>query len=108
MKTLKQIADELQVSKDKVKYRARGIPQEEKTMVDGVTYISEYGETLIKQAIQGTRIVTPGNQVSTSELLPILERIARNQEELLRRLEQVENTQQLPKPGFFSRLLKKD
>lgn len=43
MKTIKQIADELGVSKDKVKYRVKNLPEDCVHKVDGITYIDDSG-----------------------------------------------------------------
>jgi len=40
-KTIKELADELGVSKDKVKYQTRKLPSELTSKIDGVTYLSE-------------------------------------------------------------------
>ena len=47
MKTYKQLADELGVSKDKVKYRARNIPSEYLVKNGDVIYITDEGIAII-------------------------------------------------------------
>lgn len=44
MKTIKQIADELGVSKDKVKYRVKKLPSNWVKIENGITYITPEGE----------------------------------------------------------------
>ncbi len=39
LKTIKELADELGVSKDKIKYRVRKLPSELTTKVNGITYL---------------------------------------------------------------------
>jgi len=43
VKTIKQIADDWGVTKDKIKYRLRGIPSEYLVKNDGVTYVTDEG-----------------------------------------------------------------
>ena len=108
MKTYKQLAEELGVSKDKVKYRARGIPEVEKSKIDGVTYVSEKCETLIKSAILGHQLTTVGKEVSTSAILPMLAKILENQERIIALLEEGKAPDISPteKPrGFWGKLL---
>lgn len=43
MKTIKQIADELGVSKDKVKYRVRKLPRKYLVITQGITHVTDEG-----------------------------------------------------------------
>lgn len=52
-KTIKQLADELNVSKDKVKYQVRKLPSELTIKENGITYIKNTGIEIIKENILG-------------------------------------------------------
>lgn len=52
-KTIKELADELRVSKDKVKYQVRKLPSELTIKENGITYIKNTGIEIIKENIQG-------------------------------------------------------
>lgn len=71
MKTIKQIADEIGVSKQAVHQKRRKEPlstslQPFTTTVDGVVYISVDGEKLIKQAFEGKASVKLNDKLSES------------------------------------------
>lgn len=75
-KTIKQIADELGVSKQAVHQKRRKEPlstslQPFTTTVDGVVYISVDGEKLIKQAFSKGEPSTPVDAVSVNEFTPV-------------------------------------
>ena len=53
MKTIKQIADELKVSKDKIKYQSRKLPSNYLVKRDGITYIKNEGIQVIYSNIIG-------------------------------------------------------
>ena len=53
LKTIKELADELSVSKDKVKYQVRKLPSELTIKENGITYIKNAGIEIIKENIQG-------------------------------------------------------
>lgn len=53
MKTIKQIADELKVSKDKIKYQARKLPSNYLIKKEGITYIENEGIKIIYNNIAG-------------------------------------------------------
>ena len=53
MKTVKQIADELKVSKDKIKYQSRKLPSNYLVKRDGITYIKNEGIQVIYSNIIG-------------------------------------------------------
>lgn len=64
MKTIKQIADELGISKDKVKYRVRKLPPSCITKTDDVTYITDEGIQLLRDLLVGNESgepTLPGN-----------------------------------------------
>lgn len=56
--TYKQLADELGVSKDKVKYQARKLPPDATEKVDGIVYLTELGADQIRKAL-GTSSESP-------------------------------------------------
>lgn len=53
MKTIKQIADELKVSKDKIKYQTRKLPSNYLVKKDGITYIKKEGIQVIYNSVVG-------------------------------------------------------
>lgn len=53
MKTIKQIADELKVSKDKIKYQSKKLPSNYLVKRDGITYIKNEGIQAIYSNIIG-------------------------------------------------------
>lgn len=53
MKTIKQIADELKVSKDKIKYQSRKLPSNYLVKRNGITYIKNEGIQVIYSNIIG-------------------------------------------------------
>lgn len=57
--TYKQLADELGVSKDKVKYQARKLPPEHIEKADGIVYLTELGAAQIRKAL-GAASESPG------------------------------------------------
>ena len=109
MKTYKQLADELGVSKDKIKYRARKIPSAQRPIVDGVTYLSDEAVATITEAIQGARYGVVGKEVTQHEIYLLLQQVLENQGAIMRRLEALEQTQSnhsLPtqRSSFLARL----
>lgn len=54
-KTIKQLADELGVTKDKVKYQARKLPKELTSKKDGITYLNNEAIFIIKDNILGNK-----------------------------------------------------
>lgn len=59
-KTLKQLADELGVSKDKVKYQARKLSPSCTVKEGGITYLTEQGEAEIRKLLgEATTQATP-------------------------------------------------
>lgn len=76
MKTIKQIADELGVSKQAVHQKRKKEPlstdlQPFTQTVDGVVYISVNGENLIKQAFFKASSTTPVDGVSANGFTPV-------------------------------------
>ena len=76
MKTVKQIADELGVSKQAVhqKRKSKALStalQPFTTMVDGVVYISVDGENLLKQAFLGSVQSTKPSTVDDNSFTPV-------------------------------------
>ena len=53
MKTIKQIADELGVSKDKIKYQVGKLPAEMVVKSEGIAYITDNGIAIIKGLVMG-------------------------------------------------------
>lgn len=76
-KTIKELADELGVTKDKVKYQARKLPSGLTSKKDGITYLSIDAICIIKKNISGgKKRVLPSdipNQLPTDYLLGQLE-----------------------------------
>lgn len=56
MKTLKQIADELGVSKDKVKYRVRNLPSNCIVKQGNITYITDAGIPILSGLLLGNAV----------------------------------------------------
>ena len=52
-KTIKELADELNVSKDKIKYRIKSLPSELTSKKNGITYIKNEGVKEIKRVLTG-------------------------------------------------------
>jgi len=52
--TIKELADELGVSKDKVKYRLRKLPSELTSKSNGITYLSDVAVTKIREELLDT------------------------------------------------------
>ena len=73
MKTLKQLADELGVSKDKVKYRTRGLPEEFIQRVDGTIYITASGVKVLREDTAGATGAN-GNGRASGTVKPIQHR----------------------------------
>jgi predicted transcriptional regulator len=65
MKTIKQIADQLGVTKDKVKYQVRKLPEEHVKKQEGITYITDAGVAIIKRLMRGKS--SGGNSVQSSD-----------------------------------------
>jgi hypothetical protein len=77
MKTIKQIADELGISKETVKKRIAREPlctniEPFITLKDGIKYITENGENLIKSAFKKNVHTSNPNVPSIRKPLPIL------------------------------------
>lgn len=58
MKTIKQIADEIGVKKDNIKYRVRNLPNDCVVKEGNITYINEQGEEIIKGLVRGKSILS--------------------------------------------------
>ncbi|WP_416207890.1 DNA-binding protein [Enterococcus sp. HY326] len=56
-KTIKELADELNVSKDKIKYQVRKLPSELPSKINGVTYLNEAAVTIILDSL-GVKLPT--------------------------------------------------
>jgi len=54
-KTIKQLADELGVSKDKVKYQARKLPSELTYKIKGITYLNSQAVSIITGNVNGKK-----------------------------------------------------
>jgi len=71
MKTIKQIADEWGVSKDKVKYQARKLPGKYTSKQGNITYITDEGEAILKGYLGGKKSNdSPGKTGSITHNLP--------------------------------------
>lgn len=53
MKTIKQVADQLGVSKDRVKYRVRSLPGEYLVKSGDIIYVTDEGVTIISELLEG-------------------------------------------------------
>lgn len=61
-KTIKQLADELGVSKDKVKYQVRKLPSGLTTKIKGITYLKNDAIKIISANLEGKKVgVYPGS-----------------------------------------------
>ena len=91
-KTIKELADELGVTKDKVKYQLRKLPSELTTKKDGIIYIKKSGVKIILDNLKGK---IPINKYSflTTDCPPNQLNIL--QDELDRKNKQIESLQKL-------------
>ncbi|MBQ2654827.1 DNA-binding protein [bacterium] len=91
-KTIKELADELGVTKDKVKYQLRKLPSELTTKKDGIIYIKKSGVKIILDNLKGK---IPINKYSflTTDYPPNQLNIL--QDELDRKNKQIESLQKL-------------
>lgn len=62
MKTIKQMADELGVNKDKVKYQVRKLPSEHLVKMGNITYLTDDGILKLKELILGKTIGNPSGK----------------------------------------------
>ena len=91
-KTIKELADELGVTKDKVKYQLRKLPSELTTKKDGIIYIKKSGVKIILDNLKGKRPINKYSFLTTDyppNQLNIL------QDELDRKNKQIESLQKL-------------
>lgn len=93
-KTIKELADELGVSKDKVKYQTRKLPSELTTKKNGVTYLGSEAISTIKANLLGnnTREIPKEN----TPHLPtdfLLEELAKRDNELAEKNKQINSLQ---------------
>lgn len=91
-KTIKELADELGVSKDKVKYQVRKLPSNLTTKDNGITYVEEQGITLIKNIIVGKKSEPKTSELTTSYLTSQIDTI---KEELYQKNKQIIQLQKL-------------
>ena len=91
-KTIRELADELGVTKDKVKYQLRKLPSELTTKKDGIIYIKKSGVKIILDNLKGK---IPINKYSflTTDYPPNQLNIL--QDELDRKNKQIESLQKL-------------
>ncbi len=106
VKTIKELADELNVSKDKVKYQVRKLPSEFTSKENGITYITSAGIEVIKGNIVGK---TPYSKTSESPNDYLVNQLAFFQKELEKKKAQelaakakVEEFQYFVQLGVFS------
>lgn len=92
LKTIKELADELSVSKDKVKYQVRKLPSELTIKENGITYIKNAGIELIKENIQGKIPNAKTGELPNDYLVNQLEFL---QKELGKKNTQIDHLQQL-------------
>jgi predicted transcriptional regulator len=92
LKTIKELADELNVSKDKVKYQVRKLPSEFTSKENGITYITSAGIEVIKGNIVGK---TPYSKTSESPNDYLVNQLAFFQKELEKKNNQIEKLHQL-------------
>ncbi|MBG1277900.1 DNA-binding protein [Lactococcus lactis] len=106
LKTIKELADELGVSKDKIKYRVRKLPSELTTKVGGVTYLkNEAVERICKDMgvktptysrVEKPTIPTENTHPKKEEILSIptdflLEELKKKDTELDNKNKQIDN-----------------
>lgn len=99
-KTIKELADELGVSKDKVKYQARKLPSKLTTKKSGVTYLNKEAIAIIKQNLVGSYNQVE-NDVLPTELL--IKQLKKSNELLSEKDKQIEKLQDSQK--MFQKLL---
>jgi hypothetical protein len=91
-KTIKELADELGLSKDKVKYQTRKLPSGLTTKKNGVTHLTKEAISIIK-----SNLVGKDDQVRPPQSLPIdfvLEELKKRDIELAEKNSQINNLQQ--------------
>ena len=99
--TYKQLADELGVTKDKIKYHAKKVGREHLNIVDNVTYLNDDGIAIIKALVVGKKSgLSTG---ATPDIITHLENFATQQaktnELLVTLIEQNEQQKLLPDPA---------
>jgi len=71
MKTIKQTADEIEVSKDKVKYQVGKLPSNYLVKVGKITHLTDEGTAKIKEIMMGKTVVNlPSNNREITQFLP--------------------------------------
>ena len=135
MKTLKQIADELGVSKDKIKYRTRKLPGNYMVKVDKITHVTIEGEKALRDVFSGKNAdeksgkmpeknenypYYPKNNTHMTKLISMLENELETKN---RQIEALQNSlaaaqalhamdakrlDEKPQGGIFSRMFKKN
>ena len=93
-KTIKELADELGVSKDKVKYQTRKLPSELTTKKNGVTYLGSEAISTIKANLLSDN--TRGTPKENTPNLPtdfLLEELAKRDNELAEKNKQINSLQ---------------
>jgi len=90
-KTIKQLADDLGVSKDKVKYQARKLPSELTPKIKGVTYLSNQAVSIIIDKLKSKKPGDyPENLPSDLPADYLFEQLKKKDEEILEKNKQLE------------------
>lgn len=93
-KTIKELADELGVSKDKVKYQTRKLPSELTTKKNGVTYLGSEAISTIKANLLGNNTrETPKENTPPLPTDFLLEELAKRDNELAEKNKQINSLQ---------------
>lgn len=87
--TIKELADELQVSKDKIKYRAGKLPSNYLVKKRGITYLNSLGIQAIREIVGGNY---PGNYPPFTHSEALIEMLKK---ELDQKNQQIENLMKL-------------
>ncbi|MDZ5760827.1 DUF536 domain-containing protein [Carnobacterium maltaromaticum] len=94
-KTIKELADELGVSKDKVKYQARKLPSKLTTKISGVTYLNKEAIAIIKKNIVGSYTQVKNDVLPTDSLVKQLEKSSELLSEKDKQIEKLQDSQKM-------------
>jgi len=92
-KTIKELADELGVSKDKIKYQVRKLPRDLPVKIEGVTYLNKAAIKIILDSLPGELPREAGNntrvlpiELPSSELVENIKREIESKDYQIKRL----------------------
>ncbi|VMZ93145.1 Protein of uncharacterised function, DUF536 [Streptococcus pneumoniae] len=94
-KTIKELADELGVSKDKVKYQTRKLPSKLTTKKSGVTYLNKEAIAIIKQNLVGSYTQVENDFLPTDLLIKQLKKSNELLSEKDKQIEKLQDSQKM-------------